>query len=251
MLIQAHRGYSACYPENTLLAFERALAVGVDILEMDLAVSSDGHVVILHDRTVDRTTNGSGPVDALTLDELRSLDAGSHFDPQFAGESIPTLEEVVYLARGRAALNLEIKGKGRSDEVVERTLCGAVGVLERAGVLDQVIFSSFSVDLLLEVERFAPGVRRLLIDWSDPQGDAPLAGIESARRHGFWGWATKRTLVDERRVKAAKQAGLRVLVGLGKEVGPFIDDLAAWNVDGLSTDDPGRLVSYLEDRELR
>ncbi len=96
MLI-AHRGGSLEAPENTLAAFRHAVSVGAKYVELDVQMSSDGALVIIHDDTLDRTTTGSGPVGDRTFEELRQLDAGSHFAPEYAGERIPTLREVLDL----------------------------------------------------------------------------------------------------------------------------------------------------------
>jgi glycerophosphoryl diester phosphodiesterase len=97
-LLVAHRGLSGTRPENTAVAFRDALALGADVVELDVHLSKDGHVVVLHDATVDRTCKGaSGPVAGFTAAELRALDAGSHKGPQFAGEPVPLLDEVLPL----------------------------------------------------------------------------------------------------------------------------------------------------------
>ena len=103
MLIYAHRGLSGRYPENTLLAFREALAAGVDGIELDVHVTADGIPVVIHDRDVSRTTNGSGNVDAMTLASLQTLDAGS-------GEHVPTLAEVLWLVGESVHFDIEIKG---------------------------------------------------------------------------------------------------------------------------------------------
>jgi glycerophosphoryl diester phosphodiesterase len=105
----AHRGYSAAYPENTLVAIDAAFDVGADLVEIDLQKTADGAVVIVHDDTLDRTTDGSGPVADHTLAELQELDAGSWLDPAFAGEPIPTLEQALVEALGRGPLLLDQK----------------------------------------------------------------------------------------------------------------------------------------------
>jgi len=104
-----HRGYSAAYPENTLASLRGAFDVGADMVEIDLQKSQDGVVVLMHDDTVDRTTDGTGLVKNLTLEELQALDAGSWFDPIFAGEPVPTLEEALLAGKGRGALLLDQK----------------------------------------------------------------------------------------------------------------------------------------------
>ena len=107
-VIEAHRGDSANAPENTLAAFQRALALGVAWIELDVHPAKDGTLMVLHDDTVDRTTNGSGAVRDLTPDQLRRLDAGSWFAPSFSGERIPGLPEVLELVAPTATgLNVE------------------------------------------------------------------------------------------------------------------------------------------------
>src|SRR6187455_95113 len=95
LMVIAHRGASSYAPENTLAAFDLALEMGVRHVELDVDFTSDGHIVVIHDDSVDRTTNGSGPVTSHTLATLRSLDAGAWCGAQFAGQRIPTLDEVL------------------------------------------------------------------------------------------------------------------------------------------------------------
>src|SRR4029450_1089796 len=108
-LVIAHRGASSYAPENTLAAFDLAIRMGVSDLELDIHAASDGHLVVIHDDTVDRTTNGFGPVTSHTLATLAALDAGSWFHPKFAGERIPTFEDVLERYKGRAHIHTEIK----------------------------------------------------------------------------------------------------------------------------------------------
>ncbi len=109
-LVIAHRGDTAAAPENTLAAFAAAIDAGADGIELDVHPSRDGALVVHHDHYLDRTTSGAGLVSDHTLGELRALDAGAWFDAKFAGESIPTLEEVLRLAAGRVRLEIELKG---------------------------------------------------------------------------------------------------------------------------------------------
>jgi len=105
----AHRGASGNYPENTLLAFQRALEIGVDEIEIDLHFSRDGQLVAMHDSTVDRTTNGTGAITNLTFSEIKALDAGSWFGQRFRDERVPTWEEVLDLVHGQVKLNVHLK----------------------------------------------------------------------------------------------------------------------------------------------
>jgi len=111
-IIIAHRGASGTYPENTLLAFEQALAAGAGWLELDVHLSADGELVVIHDEFLDRTTSGQGLVAAHPLAQLRQLNAG-------LGEKIPLLDEVLELAAGRASLNIELKGEGTAEPVAK------------------------------------------------------------------------------------------------------------------------------------
>src|SRR5262245_21806152 len=114
VMVIAHRGASSYGPENTLAAFDLALQMEVRHIELDVDVTSDGHIVVIHDATVDRTTNGSGAVTRHTLAALRALDAGSWFGTPFAGERIPTFDEVLARYKGRAHIHTEIKGHSPS-----------------------------------------------------------------------------------------------------------------------------------------
>ena len=123
--ISAHRGASTTHPENTLAAFREAIRLGAHQIELDVCLTRDGHLVIMHDATVDRTTNGSGPVAALTLEEIKKLDAGSWKGELFAGQRVPTLAEALEIMPRNTWLNLHLKsgaavGTGVAKEVVRQ-----------------------------------------------------------------------------------------------------------------------------------
>jgi glycerophosphoryl diester phosphodiesterase len=121
--VWAHRGASALAPENTLAAFRAAEAGGADGLELDVQLSRDGVPVVLHDATVDRTSDGRGAVAELTLTELRRLDVGTWFAPAFAGERLPTLEEVLAWGGRRLRFNIEIKDAAAGQAVLQQVRC--------------------------------------------------------------------------------------------------------------------------------
>jgi len=120
--ICAHRGAMDTHPENTLAAFKEALELGAHMIEFDVRLTRDGHLVILHDETVDRTSNGQGKISELTLDEVKQLDAGSWFSPEFASEKIPTLEETLVIMPANIWLNIHIKGGAELGEQVARLI---------------------------------------------------------------------------------------------------------------------------------
>ena len=140
----AHRGYSGQYPENTASAFEAAIEAGADMIELDVCMTKDRVPVVIHDQTLERTTDGYGLVSEFTLPELKKLDAGSWSSPEFIGESIPTLEEVLLQTRGKISVNIEIKPEsyesvGPSD-AIEKQICIMV---EKFGMNESVLISSF------------------------------------------------------------------------------------------------------------
>ncbi|HKL80000.1 MAG TPA: glycerophosphodiester phosphodiesterase family protein [Mobilitalea sp.] len=121
ILIVGHRGIRAFYPENTMISFEKAIEAGVDGIEMDINMTKDGHLVVVHDNSVDRTTNGFGLVQDMTLAELKRLDAGSYYSQEFSNEKIPTFEEFLDFVKDKnILLNVEIKDYRLS--VVDKTI---------------------------------------------------------------------------------------------------------------------------------
>src|SRR5256885_7285058 len=130
--IIAHRGASGHAPEHTFAAYDRAVAMRADYLEQDLQQAAGGELVVMHDDTVDRTTDGSGRVDAHSLDEIRALDAGSWFGPEFAGERVPTLDEVLTRYGHAQRYYIETKVPETADAMEERL----VSLLRRHELID-------------------------------------------------------------------------------------------------------------------
>ena len=110
-VIFAHRGASALAPENTIAAFDLALEHHADAVELDVQLTADGHLVVIHDKSVARTTGGVGNVNTMHLEEIKALDAGSSFDARFRGEPVPTLEEVFERYGGKLYINVELKNE--------------------------------------------------------------------------------------------------------------------------------------------
>ena len=142
-MVIAHRGFSGQAPENTLVAIEKAIELGADMVEIDVTLTADGHVVVIHDETLERTTDGSGPVLETSLEAMQLLDAGSWFDERFAGEKVPTLSQVLELVKDRILLNVEIKHEAVTDQA-EGGIAQKVDELVRGhGLETAVIVSSF------------------------------------------------------------------------------------------------------------
>jgi glycerophosphoryl diester phosphodiesterase len=165
--VHAHRGASGLAPENTLAAFRKALELGVDVLEMDMHVTRDGEIVIIHDDKLDRTTDGRGSVRDLTLAEVKQRDAGRHFAPQFKGEPIPTLREVIALVQSsenrRVRLNIEtkfVKGdEGKPADFEEKV----VAIIREKGFVERVILQSFHYPSLAKMKTLEPRVKLSLL----------------------------------------------------------------------------------------
>ena len=139
----AHRGASAYYPENTLASFEGAIALGADMVEFDVQLTSDKEVVVFHDEKISRCSDGRGRIADYTLADLKKLDIGSWFGKDFRGARVPTLQEVLDICKGRIAVNIEIK-----KEAVGKTFFGGVEekclkIVERSGMKDHAVYSSF------------------------------------------------------------------------------------------------------------
>ncbi|MDQ3678814.1 MAG: glycerophosphodiester phosphodiesterase family protein, partial [Actinomycetota bacterium] len=175
-----HRGLSPGFPENTLAAFRNAIAMGVDAIEIDMRTTQDGEIVILHDATVDRTTDGTGSVGELTLAQVKALDAGSHESPEFAGERIPTYEETLQLVKGTGVkLLLDIK----TTSVTER----AVALTEQYGMIDDVIVGPRTVATLEAFKALNPNLTTLGFIATQADADAMIdAGVDYIRLWPYW-----------------------------------------------------------------
>jgi glycerophosphoryl diester phosphodiesterase len=159
-IIFAHRGSSAQAPENTLAAFKLALTQQADAIELDVKLSADGQVIVIHDSSVDRTTNGHGKVEDMTLAELKVLDAGSFRGREFAGEKIPTLEEVFEAVGKRMFINIELKNHRMRGEDLVETVCMLV---KKHQMQKHVMFSSFFPNALSKTHSYLPDVPRGLL----------------------------------------------------------------------------------------
>ena len=171
-MIAAHRGFSAQYPENTFAAFEAAVLAGAQMIELDVTLSRDEEVVVIHDSTLDRTTNGSGPVNRLTLGELKALDAGGWFHARFSGERIPLLGEVLDVFLDRVLINVEIKnGDSLSMFAPGRLERKVYDRIRERGAEHRVLVSSFHAGMLSRMVRFSKEVPlALLVENNDIGG---------------------------------------------------------------------------------
>lgn len=228
MHIMGHRGAPAYEPENTLLGIRTALAMGVDAVEVDVQLTKDGELAVIHDGTVDRTTNGKGPVRDFTLAEIKGLDAGK-------GEPIPSLAEVVEEVRGKAHLIIELKHPEAAAALLE--FFQARNIFSEAHVIS---FWHPVVKALKEKEpRLRTGV--LLVGCpADPVGLARTALAEALVLHYAY--------VTPDLAKAARAAGLLVYIWNIDDV-ETLKPYLAMNLDGIGSNRPDVLVDYV--RTLR
>lgn len=228
-----HRGASGSAPEHTGAAFRRALDLGVDMIELDVQLSRDEELVVMHDLELERTTNGRGAVRDHTLAELKALDAGSWFGPQFAGEAILTLSEVFALIGTAARLNVEVKAPSADWPLLAPRL---IDTLDRYQAIGSTIISCFEPDALVTVREHSDRARLGLLWQNSDVADAWrwAKEIHAISFHPLW------LLVSVDIVRAAHDRGLDVLTWT-------VNDLAAMRalvqqgVDGIISDFPERL----------
>lgn len=162
-IICAHRGASGIAPENTVAAVKLALESGAPMIEIDVQYTRDHQMVVFHDDTIERTTNGEGAINQKSYEEIQGLDAGAWFSPSFAGERIPKLVDVLELIRGRAYVNLEIKPRPDTQEAQQETL-ELIELLSSLAMLDTCLFSSFDHRAIRYVRERMPDLPMLALN---------------------------------------------------------------------------------------
>lgn len=229
----AHRGLSGLCPENTIAAFRRALDLGVDMIELDVLLSADDQLMVVHDDTLDRTTDGSGPVRALNHAQLKQLDAGGWFAGEFVGERIPILPEVLELVGDRTLLNVEIKDEAVTDQVEGGITHRVIRLLRDNGFGDRVLLSSFDPRALLHARELDPDIPRGSL--SNPRIQSIRNPIEILEDTGAASLNLSRDQVNETIVAKCHQMRRAVLVYTVNEVDEM-QRMISMGVDGLFTD---------------
>jgi glycerophosphoryl diester phosphodiesterase len=239
--IIAHRGFRAKYPENTLVAFQAALDAGVTMIELDVTHTRDGKLVVMHDITLDRTTNGRGPVNGYFLKELKKLDAGSWFNPVFASQHVPELEEVLELVQGKALINIEIKPNPdeliHPPDAIERQV---IELVNRKNAHDAVLISSFDRTILEKIKSLKNPPALALIS-RDPADSSTLS---FCRRLKIFSWHPSHTILSHEQVNLMHSANIRVFpynADTPEEVKRMFD----MNVDGIISNDPLFVIDWL------
>ncbi|NPV55852.1 MAG: glycerophosphodiester phosphodiesterase [Anaerolineae bacterium] len=231
-MIFAHRGSSLYAPENTLPAFQRAVDDGADAVELDVKLTADQKVVVIHDQMIDRTTDGSGNVADMTLEELRQFDAGSWFSDQFHGIQIPTLEDVFGVVGREVYINIELTNyRTPNDSLVP----AVVELVKKHKMIENVMFSSFLPKNLYEAKQHLPEVLVAIL---------ALPGIKGILSRGYIGRRAAPSVihpyltdVNAAFVKRQHSIGRRVnvwTVNMAEDIQRLFD----MGVDGIFTDDP-------------
>ena len=246
--IIAHRGASAYAPENTLAAFRKAVELGADILELDIHQSKDSQLVVIHDGTVDRTTDGKGDVKDFTAAQLKQLDAGGWFSSRFAGERIPTLDEVFAGAPDSIVLLIELKeGSDEYPGIEERV----VALIRKRKAEQRVILKSFEGKVLEHLRSLAPDIPRLRIVVTEvpflglvvghglETGSVLDANVEYVEHHWFG--------LTEGFIHDAHRKGYKVFVW---DVDDWdrMEEMIDMGVDGIETDHPDWVKEILSQR---
>jgi glycerophosphoryl diester phosphodiesterase len=241
-LIFAHRGFSERYPENTMKAFHSALIYGAQLVELDVRLTKDEKVVVIHDDSVDRTTNGQGPVCSHTLAELEQLDAGSWFNTRFSGERIPTLEEVLVQFSGKLCFNIELK----TSDVVNAECTGdlersVIALIKRTNSRDRVLISSFDPVKVGKIRELDSQVRVGLIA-HEYKSDDIISRCRELRAYSF-----------HPNLKYSKQTMIEPIQKAGFFVFPFniktqsdLEKAQKFGVDGYFVNDPEFAQMYLK-----
>lgn len=252
-MIIAHRGYSSVAPENTMAAFQAAAQAGFGF-ELDVGFCKDKVLCVMHDETLDRTTNGVGFVDETLWKDVQSKDAGSWFGEAFAAEPVPTLPAVLERFGGEVFIDVEIKSPRSDGPFTAQELGAAVAkAIVDAGVSDRVVVTSFSPYVLEAVKDAAPALRRGQLTGSFDGADLNL--IEKTVLKNLWlnGKAEADFLAVEDKVITAKyiqqmhEKGYPVFAWTVNEA-DRMQELVSWGIDGLITDVPEVAAKVLAER---
>ncbi|MBS7625116.1 glycerophosphodiester phosphodiesterase [Candidatus Bathyarchaeota archaeon] len=225
-----HRGAAGLEPENTLRSIRRAIEIGVDRVEIDVRVTKDGRLVVIHDETVDRTTNGHGYVRDMTFEEIRKLDAGK-------GEKVPTLEEALNLTRGKVILQIELKVAEATEPTIE--------LIEENGAEREVVITSFIHSLLKKVRYLNPAIRTgaLFFDVQEDIFERTISACAEAI-HIYYRNITPKL------VENAHKRGLKVVAWNPDEVGDM-KRIISLGVDAIGSNRPDILINLLREMGMR
>ena len=243
-LVIAHRGDSAHRPENTLASFAGALEVGAELVELDVQLTADGRVIVLHDPTLDRTTTGRGDVRRMTLAEVRAVSAGypDRFGNAYAGERVPTVGEALALLRGRARVLVEIKTEAVTDDAEGGIEARVAEEVRRAGMGGEAALISFDHRAVLRLQSLAPEITRGQL-FGRTTADEVLA---HAREAGCGLVMPHKSQLDDTLAERVHAAGLKLATWVVDEPAE-LKRLARFGLYGVGSNRPGVLLEAIAD----
>lgn len=235
-IIYAHRGAKGYRPENTMAAFKLAMEMGADGIETDIHLSKDGYLVLIHDEKVDRTTTKKGYIKDMTLDQIKLLDAGSKFSEEFAGEEIPTLEELIILTKDTdIILNIEIKNNKMNYPKIEEKL---VELIKKYKIEERVIISSFNHNTIYKIKELDENLKTGILYSRNIKRPIRFAkNIKADALH------PKHKRVDFKLMIKAKLTGLEIntfTINNTKQM----NKMFKYRVDGIITDYPDKAIEF-------
>ena len=240
MRVMAHRGYSGMYPENTMLAFEKAVEAGADGIELDVHKTKDGVLVVHHDERVDRTTDGTGRICDLTFEELRRFNAAARWNGKFGFQPIPSFEEYCAWATNQTLFtNIEIKTDNTFYPNIEQEVWDMIC---KYGLQDRVMFSSFNHVTLLKLRKIAPSVDVGALVLED--GMVRVRPGDYCRESGFQAWHPSFASLNDENVANCKAAGIAINVWTVNDMAA-LEQLRVWNCEGVITNFPGVAKAYI------
>ena len=245
----AHRGYRGAYPENTISAFMGAIEVKADMIELDVCLTKDRVPVVIHDSTLERTTDGQGCVSEHSLSELNELDAGSWFSSKFKSESIPTLEETLEKIRGQITVNIEIKPESfeysKPSDAIEIQICKLV---EKYEMLDAVLISSFEHSYFSSIHSYYRKFKKLNALRIAPIQENYLSEekiIELCKKEEAYSFHPNESLVTYSLIDKLKIFGFKIFPYTINDE-KRMEDLIKMGVNGIISDEPKMLWEVIQ-----
>jgi len=239
----AHRGVSSLFPENTMPAFMAAINIGCQMIELDVSLTKDGRVVVIHDDTLERTTSGGGRICDTIFDDISGLDAGLKMSDGKIGTHIPLLEDVLKLAKGRIAVNIEIKsevdkkkwnGKSAEEHILKLVLENEMG--------KNVIFSSFSTNILRVLRSFSKDIYIGILTYGDPRPP-----VQYSKELDVFSWHPEGVNLTKKHIAYYKKRTGRKVIPYTLNKKRKIKRLLHAGIDGYFTDFPQNYIGVFHE----
>ena len=251
IFVAAHRGWSEKYPENTMLAFEKALEIGVDQIELDVRVTKDNELVIIHDAAVDRTTDGTGLVNSFTLQELQQLDAGIKKGEQFKGTRIPTLIEFMELVKDHPTITVDFELKEypvNGNEEVAYSVCDLVlAIIRQYGFEDRCVINTFDAKLHEYIRDTYNGAFKQHVYF-------PLSCMGQVKDDPYtYGYCVCMfgdgdIIAPKEECDKMKARGVRPWAGAGVKTSAGVDQVIAKGCELITCNNPDEILQFLRDK---